>query len=347
MSGVMLLTVRDLTHRATRFAVVVLATAVVFTLLFLMTGLVEQFNQEPRLSVDQIGDHTWAVPAGVSGPFTASSTLDPALADALAAEGSEAIVVARGTLSIEGVKTESVVVGHVNGGRVRPEIVDGRSVSGSGELVLDERAGAEVGDTVDLADSAFTVVGLTRDTTILAGQPLVFAEIQDVRDALFGGAGVTSAAIGDPVDMDGVDTLASSEVADDALGPLENAISSVDLIRVLLWVVAAIIIGAVVYLSALERTRDFAVLRAVGANTGQLGASLAIQAVGIALVAALLAAVLQSVIVPVFPLKVRVPVRALWQLPLLAMVVGLVAAAAGMRRVRRTDPAQAFAGPGA
>jgi putative ABC transport system permease protein len=102
----------------------------------------------------------------------------------------------------------------------------------------------------------------------------------------------------------------------------------------------------VVYLSALERQRDFAVLKAVGVSNRTLLASLALQAVLVALAAVAIAAVLQIGLGPAFPLKVRVPARAFWQLPLLAVVIALLASAAGMRRVARSDPALAFAGAG-
>jgi putative ABC transport system permease protein len=108
-------------------------------------------------------------------------------------------------------------------------------------------------------------------------------------------------------------------------------------------VVAAIIVGSVVYLSALERQRDFAVLKAVGVSNRTLLSSLALQAVLIALLSVAIAAVVQMFVAPVFPLRVRVPARAFWQLPLLAVVMALVAGIAGMRRVVRSDPALAFA----
>jgi putative ABC transport system permease protein len=343
-----LLTLRDLTHRAARFVVVILATAVVFTLLFLMTGLVEQFNQEPFLSIEAISDENWVVPSGVSGPVTATSTLDPDTASRLVAAGLEPVLMARGTLTVDGTQSESVVLGHVVGGSVAPPLATGRQVSAVGEAVVDESTGVVVGDEIRLSDDAFTVVGTTADTTLLAGQPIIFVGIDDVREVLFGGSPATSALLGTPDEIpDGVAVLTPTQVAEDALGPLESAISSIDLIRVLLWAVAAIIIGAVVYLSALERSRDFAVLRAVGAPIRKLGGSLALQAMLIALAAVAVAAVLQFLLVPVFPMAVRVPARSLWQLPLLSVIVALVAAAGGMRRVRRTDPAQAFAGPGA
>jgi ABC-type lipoprotein release transport system permease subunit len=46
-------------------------------------------------------------------------------------------------------------------------------------------------------------------------------------------------------------------------------------------------------------------------------------------------------------LKVSVPARAFWQLPVFAVVMALLAGLAGMRRVARSDPALAFAGAGA
>jgi len=144
----------------------------------------------------------------------------------------------------------------------------------------------------------------------------------------------------------GFHVLAPNTVADDAMRPLEHAISSVDLIRGLLWFVAAMIIGTMTYLSALERRRDVAVLKAVGASTSQLGASIALQGALVAVVAAVIASALQVVIVPVFPLQVSVPHRAFWQVPLIAVVVSLVAGSFGLRKAVGTDPALAFAGPG-
>jgi putative ABC transport system permease protein len=54
----------------------------------------------------------------------------------------------------------------------------------------------------------------------------------------------------------------------------------------------------------------------------------------------------QAIIEPVFPLRVRVPARAFWQIPIVAVAVAVVAGLGGMRRVARSDPAEAFAGPG-
>lgn len=340
------MTLRDLRFRARRFGVVVAAMSLVLTLLYLMTGLVEQFNQEPYLTAEAVGAESWVLPPGVSGPFTSSATLSPEEVTSVPGDLDQ-IVIARGTLDVGGEHEEALVVGHEVEGLGAPQVSEGRRTQGSGEVVLDRSAGAVLGDTVGIGDSGFTVVGLTDDTTLLAGLPVVFAPIDDARDVLFGGTPVVSALVSDShvAPVGDLVVVSADDVGADALGPLENAISSIDLIRGLLWLVAAIIVGGVLYLTALERQRDFAVLRAVGGTTRQLGLGLAAQGLALALLAVALATVLQLAIVPVFPLTVRIPVRAYWQIPLLAGVVALLATHAGSSKARRTDPATAFGGP--
>ena len=343
-----LLTIRDLNFRAVRFGVVTLGVALVLTLLYLMTGLIEQFNKEPFLTTEQLGASHWVIPEGVSGPYTSSSALSPDQVAAVEATGESAeVVVARGTLTVDGVEGEAIVIAGDPAGLGMPEPAEGARPATSGEVVLDRSSGAGVGDIIQLGDDSFTVVGLTEDTTILAGLTGTFLSIDDARETVFGGTEVTSAVLLDaePSSIPEQTQVITTEVAsEDALGPLESAVASIDLIRVLLWLVAAIIIGAVIYLSALERSRDFAVLKAMGGRNRQLSGSLALQAVLVALTGAALATVFQLLLVPVFPLTVRVPISAYWTIPLVSVAVALLAGWAGMRRVSKADPATAFGG---
>jgi putative ABC transport system permease protein len=345
-----LLTFRDLVYRKVRFIVVTVLGAVVFALLFVMTGLVEQFNLEPYDTVDAFGADAWVVPEGVSGPFTASATAPAAAADAVEAETKSPLVVSRSSLKHDGDAEEVILVGHEPDGLGSPPTKQGRAATAAGEVVVDASAGLEVGQMVTVGGVDFTVVGESENTTLLAGLPVVFMTLPDAQNLVYRTTDVISAVLvaGDVGAIPpGAKVMTADEVAADVLVPLEGAISSIDLVRVLLWIVAAIIIGAVVYLSALERQRDFAVLKAVGAPNSALLGSLALQAVLVALCSVGLAAVIQIFLAPAFPLPVRVPPRAFWQLPLLAVVMALAAGAVGMRKVLRADPSQAFSGAGA
>lgn len=345
----LLLTFRDFLHRLTRFVVVIGVGAVVFALLFVMTGLVEQFNLEPYDTVDAMGADHWVVATGISGPFTAASAVPADSVGAVTADEVAPVVVTRSSLGTGGEITEIVLVGHVIDGLGGPGTVDGRAVQEPGEVVLDDSLGIAVGETVAVAGTELRVVGLTDRTTLLAGIPLAFVAIADAQQLTYGDDGLVSAFLttGPPPTAGPEFTVMTSEaVADDVLGPIENAISSVDLVRALLWFVAALITGSVVYLSALERQRDFAVLKAVGTPNRTLMASLGLQAALVAVLSVGLAIGLQALLVPLFPMAVVVPTRAFWQVPVFAIVMALVAGAAGMRKVSSSDPALAFSGAG-
>jgi predicted acylesterase/phospholipase RssA/CRP-like cAMP-binding protein len=85
--GVLLLTLRDLQHRASRFGAVIVGTSVVFALLYVMTGLTEQFHREPRDMVEALGADGWVVRAGATGAFTSAATMPADTAGAVTGAG--------------------------------------------------------------------------------------------------------------------------------------------------------------------------------------------------------------------------------------------------------------------
>lgn len=328
--------------------VVTVLVGLVLTLLFLMTGLVHQLNTEAHRAVSGIGADHWVVAEGASGPFTSVSVL-PVDLDGSVSTDLAPLVVSRGTVFLDsGEDNEIIVIGHRRGALGSPEVVTGVAASTPDQVVVDESLGAAPGDHVEVGQRDYEVVGLVRDATVLAGLPFVFLDLAAAQRLSFDSDAVVSGFLAGehPGVVEGATVLTPREVGDDAFGPLESAVASIDLIRALLWTVTAIVVGAVVYLSALERERDFAIMKAVGAARRPIMAGVALQAVLVALVAALLAAVVATLVEPVFPLAVRVPDYAYVQVPLVAAAVGLGAALLGVRRVNRIDPVAAFAGLG-
>ena len=192
-AGVMiLLTIRDLAHRFVRFVVVVVLAAVVFALLFVMSGLVEQFNREPYDTTAAIGGSAWVLAEGVSGPFTASSSLPASAIGTIDAEVKSPVVAARSSLEHGGSGEEIVVVGHVPEALGAPPVAEGRTAAAAGEIVLDKSLGIDVGEHVEVAGQPFEVVGLSRDTTILAGIPLTFMTLEDAQRLIFRSTDVVS-----------------------------------------------------------------------------------------------------------------------------------------------------------
>jgi len=347
-----LLTLRDLQFRAVRFGIAIIGVALVFAMVLLMSGLSAQFRNEPRTTVESIGGDAWIIPEGVTGAFTSGAQVPTALTSELTDAGADAadpVAVVRHTATVDGDPKDVLLFGHRLGGLGTPALVSGEAASGSGELVAASEAGLEVGDTTTIGGNEFRVTGLSENRTIFGGTPLIFLDLGDVQDLVYQGQDVGTAIVvrgdisGAP---DGYEVKTVTQTWEDALRPLEKPVGAIDVVQILLWLVAATIIGAVVYLSALERRRDFAVMKAVGASSKGLLAGLATQSVIVALVAAIVATGIAFALVPMFPIPVQVPARAYIQLPILALFAGALASLGGLRKAVNVDPALAFAGPG-
>jgi putative ABC transport system permease protein len=99
-----------------------------------------------------------------------------------------------------------------------------------------------------------------------------------------------------------------------------------------------------VYLSAIERMRDFAVFKATGAPTRVIVGGLMLQAVIVSLVAAVLAIGVSKLVGLGLPFPSELGVAGIAQLVAISLVVGVLASLAGVRRALTTDPAVAFGG---
>lgn len=333
------LVVRDLQYRRWRIVLVVSLIAVVIALLFLMNGLIGQFNREPVLAVDQIGgSQSYVVASNSSGPLTTPQAVPRAALEAI--PGSTVFLMGRATIDEQAVMLVGLPLDEIN-----LDIESGELPTRTGQMVVDEETGYRVGDSLVLAGRQATVVGLIDDSTVLAGLPLAFVALDTAQQTLLSGEDIVSGALIEQLPSDpspALKFMTAEEVANDVRSPLDSAIASVSMVRLLLWAVTGVIIGTTIYVTAAGRVRDIAVLKAVGGSDALLAASLIIEAMLIALSATILAAVLQQIARPLFPLAIRIPASTWWQVPLIAVSIALVAAALGVHKVLTTSPAEAF-----
>ena len=345
-----LIGIRDLQWRLRRFLVGMLATGLVFAITLLLSGIAASLHNEPQRIVRAFAADAWVVPAGVSGPFTSTQPLAVALVRRVASSpdvrATSAVVLARGTARLPTLPDVNVV-GYQLGGLGAPRVHDGRPIRHDGELVVDATLGRHVGDRLGLGKRTFTVVGTARGMTYFGGTPVVFMTLRDAQLLLYDGSPVATAIVtkGRPRGLaPDVAVLTNAQVLADLRRPVDVGAQTIGFLDVLLWAVAAGIIGAILYMSAIERIRDFAVLKAVGASNRFVMSALALQATILAITAALTAMLLAALLGPVFPMPVEIPAIAYPALLVVALVVGLLASAAGLRRAVRVDPAAAFGG---
>jgi len=360
--SILLASIRDLQWRSRRFILAALATGMVFGLALMMSGVANSFSVEIRNTVDILDAQTWLVRSGSPGPFTdpvpfpvsavvavrqAPGVLaaDPILVGRALTAGS--IVANKPTVAAD--EQDVNVLGVIPAGVGSPPVVEGHRL-GQGDshtAVVDESLGIDIGQQLALNGTAFTVVGLVTGITYFAGQPTVFIPFSAADRLNADGAPLATAILvrGKPTGtVPGFTQLTDSQVRADLGRPTAQADKTIQLVEVLLWLVAAGIIGAIVYLSALERRGDFAVLKAVGTPSSYLFLGLVLQAILMAVGAAIIGILIEIPMAGGSSMAVRLSPSDYAAVPIVSLIVGIVASILPARRAARVDPAIAFGG---
>ena len=348
------ISLRDLQWRRRRFVIVVLVASLAFGLALVMTGVTNQLSKEGTNTVALFGADEWVVANGVKGPFTTSQLIDGGLEDAIAAQpgvtAASPILVGRTLIG----DTDVNVIGYDPDSTILPDKLTEAlaGLSESDGAIADERFAFGVGDTFDLGGTAVPVVAQVSDTSFYFSMPTVFLPLPLVQHLLYADQNVASAIVvtGDlaspaAAGLDGsVSFLTNDDVRADYDRVLKSTKDTIGIINTLLWLMAAGIVAAIVYVSVLERTRDFATLKAIGTSNRSLIGGLIGQAAVVSVASAVVAVGVAKVISPTFSFPVSVPSGAYVQMLVVATVVGVLASLAGIRRISRIDPALAFGG---
>lgn len=348
----LLAALRDMQWRSRRLVIAVVSTGLIFAMTLALTGLSNGFHVEAQRTVDSLGVDTFVVKAGAAGPFLGATPFAQAeMAQVAAAPGVVAaagLACAASTVKDGASRRNVTAFGAPEHGPGMPRVSEGRAPSTPDEVAVSSTLDRHVGDEILLGARTVRVVGIVPNSTALAKMPNVFLTTEGVQQLSYNAAPIiTSIAIqGTPRQLpNGYQTMDRAAGITDLLRPVKVAGGSITIVADLLWVVAVLIVGSVVYLSALERLRDFAVFKAIGVPTRSILAGLALQAVIVTLLAAVLGVAFSLLLGPMFPMLVVVPMSAYLALPLVAIVIGLLASVAGFRRAVAVDPALAFGGP--
>ena len=350
--GMLFAALRDMQWRRRRLVIAIISTGLIFAMTLVLTGLANGFGVEAQRTIDSMGVDAFVVKAGATGPFLGATPFAEAdlarVADVPGVAAAGPLATAELTIK-EGASTRNVTAfGAPERGPGMPGVSQGRAPSTPDEVAASSMMGAHVGDKVQIAAEALRVVGIVPNSTSLAKRPNIFLTTEGLQRLAYNGQALVTSigVVGAPRTLpNGYRAVDRAAGVDDLLRPVKSPAGAISIMADLLWIVAVLIVGSLVYLSALERLRDFAVFKAIGVPTRSILAGLAVQAIIVALLAAVLGVVLAQLLAPLFPMTVVIPMHAYLALPAIAIAVGLLASVAGLRRAVAVDPALAFGGP--
>jgi putative ABC transport system permease protein len=347
---VLSLTFADLIYRARQFLIAVVGAGLVLAMGLLMAGLVGGFSYELSQTVSGTGADLLVLSQNAGGRIASTAVFPESDVSKLAdtpgvSKAAPFVLMPQQVAQVKGKPVSVVLTGVQPGNLGNPVPSDGSPLTGNGQVVVDSLVGAPIGSHIVMGRQSLDVVGEMTNRTLFGGIPLVYLTVHDAQALALGGQHLVTAVLisGQPAHLPhGLAVYTPSDVEQQSIKAMASAISSINNSKILSWGIAAIIIAALLYVSALQRVRDFAVLKALGASSATLFGSLAMQAVAVTLAAALFGLIVSNFLRGMFALPLAIPASAYAFLPVVAVVVGLLSSLVALRRVTGADPAAAF-----
>ena len=372
---------RDIRHNLFRFLLTCVGLGLLLGVVLAMIGIYRGLVVDALTIARAPAVDLWVVEANTRGPFAEASRIPGDIREAVSRIAG---VVSAGSITYQTVETEHrgdklrlYVIGYEPtrpGGP--PEIIEGRTIGRSHyEMVADRSSGLILGDRIGLGRNVFSVVGLTRHQVNSGGDPAVYITLPDAQKLQFDlapaaarvqlarGAGGTSrdtvnAVVARLQPHSSPDAVAETvrrwkhlaaitQEAQELIltrSLVDRARRQIGLFTSLLLVVSAVIIALIIYTMTMEKLKQIATLKLIGAPDRTIVGMIVQQAMALGLIGFAIGATLIVVIKDYFPRRVVLEPDNVLVLGLIVFTVCLVSSGLGVRAALRVDPATALGG---
>ncbi len=355
-------TIRDVQYRKARFVLAILGVSLLFMLILIMDGIATGMKNWTIQYLKDTKADAWAIQSDTEGPFTGYSIMPENTVDKMkkieGVKRADPLILTMQNTKVGGANERIYLIGHKSDSIVEPKkLKEGRQIKGEKEAVVDESLKIKIGKKLKIAGQSLKVVGKSKNTTYTFNTPIVFVSLKDAQEILYNKQSVVntvalhkesgyslSSTLNEVNDLKRVDTKTQSKMLDDVLKQVDEPMGAISFLRNIFWMVGALIISMIVYVTAVERTQDFAVFKAIGATNGYVTRQVLSQALLISIIAALVGSGLAVLLAPAFPIKMTIQTATLISTPLIAIVVSALSSLAAIRKAISVDPVVAFGG---
>ena len=372
---------RDIRHNLGRFLLTCVGLGLLLGVVLAMIGIYRGLVVDALTIARAPAVDMWVVEANTRGPFAEASRIPGDIREAVAriADVSAAGSITYQTVETEhgGVKLRLYVIGYEltrPGGP--PEIVEGREIARSHyEMIADRSSGLTLGERVRLGRNEFTVVGVTHHQVNSGGDPVVYITLPDAQKLQFDLAPpaarvqLARGAVGSNRDtvnavVARLHTNASPETVAETVrrwkhlaaitqeaqeliltrSLVDRARRQIGLFTSLLLVVSAVIIALIIYTMTMEKLKQIATLKLIGAPDRAIIGMIVQQALVLGFIGFAIGATLIVNFMDYFPRRVVLEPDNVMILGLIVFAVCLLSSGLGVRAALRVDPATALGG---
>lgn len=372
---------RDIRHNLGRFLLTCFGLSLLLGVVLSMIGIYRGLVEDALTLVRTPAVDVWVVESSTRGPFAESSRIPGDTREAIARlQG----VSAAGSVNYQSVETvhrgeklRLYVVGYEPGRPGGPDrITIGRPIARSHhELVADRRTGLSLGDRIGLGRNTFAVVGLTDGQVSSGGDPVVYITLLDSQELQFElapPAARREVARGNgPGSTDTINAViarvspnASPESVAEAArrwkhlsamtqagqetiltrSVVERARKQIGLFTAILLVVSAVIIALILYTMTMDKIREIATLKLIGAPDHTIIGLILQQALAMGMIGFGFGALLITSIKDYFPRRVVLQPEDALALAAAVILVCIFSSGLGVRLALKVDPATALGG---
>ena len=372
---------RDIRHNLGRFLLTCAGLGLLLSVVLAMIGIYRGLIVDAMTIARAPGVDLWVVESNTRGPFAEASRIPQ---DVRASIARIAGVEAAGSITYQTIEAEHrgkklrlYVIGYEP---TRPggpsEIKSGRAIARKNfEMVADRSSRLVVGDRVRLGRNVFSVVGLTANQVNSGGDPAIYITLQDAQKLQFdlspSAARVQIARGIGSANRNTVNAVVArlhSNASPDAVAEtvrrwkhlsaitqemqetiltrslVDRARRQIGLFTTLLLIVSAVIIALIIYTMTMEKLRQIATLKLIGAPDRTIIGMIVQQALALGFIGFFVGSLLILNIKDYFPRRVVLEPDNIVILGLIVFTVCLVASGLGVRAALKVDPATALGG---
>jgi putative ABC transport system permease protein len=372
---------RDVRHNLFRFLLTCFGLSLLLGVVLAMIGIYRGIVVDALTVARNHGVDLWVVEAGSRGPFAEASRLPGDSREAIARLAG---VTSAGSVTYQSVeanhrgrKVRLYVIGFEPGRPGKPEhITSGRMIGKSHfEMVVDRGSGLSLGDRITLGRTTFSVVGLTANQVASSGDPVAFITLLDAQKLQFdlspSATRVQAARGSSSASRDTVNAVVAriapeanaAAVAEQARrwrhlaamtqaeqesiltqSLVDRARRQIGMFTSILLLVSAVIIALIIYTMTMEKLRQIAMLKLIGAPDRTIVAMIVQQALALGLTGFMFGTLLIANIKDFFPRRVVLEPDNVLALGGVVFLVCLLASGLGVRAALKADPATALGG---
>lgn len=372
---------RDIRHKFGRFILTCMGLSLLLGVVITMAGIYRGQTADALALANAIGADLWVVEAGTQGPFAESSRVPGDVREIVARING---VADAGSITLQNIQIEHrgrrvrlQVVGFEPGRPGGPVwLAAGREITRSHyELIADRQTGLALGEVIRLGRNEYTVVGVTSGVVTLSGDSIVYMSLRDAQKLQFdltpAAARRETARGAERIQTDLVNAVVArlaSEIPADEVAQvirrwkhlsvltgeqqsqlltrtvIERARRQLGMFMGILTIVSAVIIALIIYTLTMDKVREIATLKLIGAPDRTIIGLILQQAMLMGIAGFVAGAALVYIFNGWFPRRIVMLPEDIAALFVVVIVVCLLGSLLGVRAALRIDPARALTG---